>query len=318
MNHLSENNLLNSFQSAYVKSHSTETTLLSVHDYIIRAMGLQQVTCFCLLHLSAAFDTIDHSILLERLRSWFGFNKPVLSWILYFMHRSFYVNLNGSKSSVFQLSYGVPQGSILGPLLFILYTTPLSIIISKSATNHHLYAADTQHYMSFSATEFCQNISHLENIISLVQKWMSSNFLSLNPSKTEFLILGLRQQLAKLNHPTISLPNSVTLCPVKSARNLGVIFDSTLFYSEHISAISKSCFNHIQVLRRLRNSIDQTTACTIATALVHFKLDYCNSLLLNLRSSSTNRLQFVLMSAARTVTKTSRFHHITPVLKSLN
>jgi hypothetical protein len=105
---------------------------------------------------------------------------------------------------------------------------------------------------------------------------------------------------------------------VKSARNLGVIFYSTLSYSEHISAISKSCFNHIRDLRRLRSSIDQTTACTIATALIHSKLDYCNSLLLNLPASSTNRLQFVLNSAARAVTKTSRFHHITPVLKSLH
>jgi hypothetical protein len=130
------------------------------------------------------------------------------------MHRSFYVNLNGSKSSVFQLSYGVPQGSVLGPLLFILYTTPFSTIISKSATSHHLYTDDTQLYMYFAATKFCQNISHLENTISLVQNWMSSNFLSLNPPKTKFLIIGLRQQLAKLNHPTISLPNSVTLCPV--------------------------------------------------------------------------------------------------------
>jgi hypothetical protein len=172
--------------------------------------------------------------------------------------------------------------------------------------------------MSFAVTEFCQNISHLENTISLVQKWMSSNFLSLNPSKTEFLIAGLRQQLAKLNHPTISLPNSVTLCPVKSARNLGVIFYSTLSYCEHISVISKSCCNHIRDLRCLRNSIDQTTACTIATALIHSKLDYCNSLLLNLPSSSTNCLQFLLNSAVRAVTKTSRFHHITPVLKSLH
>jgi ribonuclease P/MRP protein subunit RPP40 len=145
-----------------------------------------------------------------------------LYWIKsYLTRRSFYANLNGTKSSVFQLFHGVNQGSVLGPLLFILYTTPLGTIISKSAANHHLYADDTQLCMSFLATDFCQNISHLENNISLVH-WMSSNFLSLNPSKTEFLIIGLRQQLAKLNHPIISLPNSVTLCPVKSARNSGV------------------------------------------------------------------------------------------------
>jgi hypothetical protein len=78
--------------------------------------------------------------------------------------------------------------------------------------------------MSFSAIDFCHNISYLENTISLVPNWMSSNFLSLNSSKTEFLIIGLSQQLAKLNHPTIFLPNSVTLSPVDSARNLGVIF----------------------------------------------------------------------------------------------
>ena len=123
MDHLSSYKLLNSFQSAYLKSHSTETALLSVHDHIIRAMSLQQITCLCLLDLSAAFDTIDHSILIHRLTSWFGINGSVLSWLKSYVlsNRSFYVNLTGTKSSIFQLLYGVPQGTVLGPLLFILY-----------------------------------------------------------------------------------------------------------------------------------------------------------------------------------------------------
>ena len=319
VDHLSTNNLLNSFQSAYIKHHSTETTLLSVHDHIINAMSHQQVTCLTLLDLSAAFDTIDHSILLERLSSWFGITSTALSWLKsYLLNRSFYVNIDNSKSSVFQLLYGVPQGSVLGPLLFILYTTPLSTVISNSSANHHLYADDTQLFLSFSASDFSHNITHLERTISNISNWMSANFLSLNPSKTEFLIFGLPQQLSKLNSPTIHLPNNVTLSPVDCARNLGVIFDKNLTFAKHISSVSKACFFNIRDLRRIRNTIDHSTACTIATSLIHSKIDYCNSLLLNLPATQTNRLQLVLNSAARAVTKTPKFHRITPILKSLH
>jgi len=317
--YLSSNNLLNSYQSAYIKSHSTETTLLSVHDHIIKALSLQRVTCLTLLDLSAAFDTIDHSILLERLSSWFGITSTALSWIKsYLLQRSFYVNIDGSKSSSYQLLYGVPQGSVLGPLLFILYTTPLSTVISNSSALHQLYADDTQLFISFSAADFAHNITHLEQTISNVSDWMSSNFLSLNPSKTEFIIIGLPQQLKKLVSPVIHLPNGVTLSPVSSARNLGVIFDCNFSFSEHISSVSKSCFYHIRDLRRIRNTIDLTTARTVAASIIHSKLDYCNSLFLNLPATQTNRLQLVLNAAARAVTKTPKLHHISPILKSLH
>jgi len=141
--YLTTNNLLNSFQSAYIEHHSTETTLLSVHDHIIKAMTHQQVTCLTLLDLSAAFDTILFFL---------NVFHPALSWIKsYLLNRSFYVNIENSKSSVFQLLYGVSQESVLGPLLFILCTTPLSTVISNSAANHQLYADDTQLLLSFSA-----------------------------------------------------------------------------------------------------------------------------------------------------------------------
>jgi hypothetical protein len=104
VNHLHDNNLLNSFQTAYVKSHSAETTLLAVHDYI-RAMSLQQITCLCLLDLSTAFDTVAHPIFLEHIRSWFDFSNTVLSWIKsHFTHRSFCVNLHGTISLDFSYS----------------------------------------------------------------------------------------------------------------------------------------------------------------------------------------------------------------------
>ena len=318
-NHLSSNALLNSFQSAYTKFHSTESTLLAVNDHIINAIGQQKVTALCLLDLSAAFDTIDHSILIERLSSWFGLNGVVLSWFQsYLSARSFKVSLNGTESPNFQLFYGVPQGSVLGPLLFTLYTTPLSSLISHSAVNHHLYADDTQLFISFSASKFSANILRLQDTISNVSAWMSSNMLSLNHSKTEFLLIGLPKQLSKIHNPVIQMSPDVSISPVSAARNLGVILDSNLSMSEHISAVSKACLFHIRDLRRIRNTLDLHTAKIIATALVHSRLDYCNSLFLNLPSSHLNRLQFLLNSAARATTKTPRFHHISPVLKSLH
>ena len=319
MHHLSSNALLNSFQSAYAKFHSTETTLLAVHNHIINSISQQKVTALCLLDLSAAFDTIDHSILIERLSSWFGLNGTVLSWMKsYLSHRSFKVTLNGTESSVFQLFYGVPQGSVLGPLLFTLYTTPLSSLISHSTVNHHLYADDTQLFVSFYSLNFSANILHLQDTISNVSAWMSSNMLSLNHSKTEFLLIGLPKQLSKISDPVIHMPSNVSISPVSSARNLGVIFDSTLSMSDHISAVSKSCFSHIRDLRRIRNTLDHLTAKTIATSLIHSRVDYCNSLFLNLPSSQLNCLQLLLNSTARVITKTPKFSHVSPILKSLH
>jgi len=111
---------------------------------------------------------------------------------------SFYVNIESYKSSVFQLLYGVPQGSVLGPVLFILYNTPLSTVISNSAANHQIYAENTQLLLSFSALDLSHEITHLENTntIANVSNWMSYNCLSLNPSETEFLIFGLPQKLS--------------------------------------------------------------------------------------------------------------------------
>ena len=318
--HLSTNSLFNSHQSAYSKYHSTETTLLSVHDHLIKSISTQKITALCLLDLSAAFDTIDHEILLSRLSSWFGLSNTVLFWFRsYLSCRSFSVSIENSISSPSKLLYGVPQGSVLGPILFILYTTPLSHLInSSSSVSHHLYADDTQLFTSFSASDCSSGLSSLESTISSVSSWMSANFLSLNPSKTEFMLIGNSRQLSKIENKTLSLPDNVSVKPVSSARNLGVIFDSQLSLSDHISSVSKSCYCHIRDLRRIRSSLDQSTATTIATSMIHSKLDYCNSLFLNLPKFELNRLQSILNSAARAITNTSKFSKITPVLKSLH
>jgi len=142
--------LLKYFQSAYTAHHSTEATLLSVHGHIIKAIAQQKITVLCLLDLSAAVDIIDHSILAHRPSSWFGLNGTVLSWLhSYITSCVFVINIKENLTDSLPLHQGILQCSVLGPLLFILYTTPLGSIISDSSVKHHLYADDTQLFLFF-------------------------------------------------------------------------------------------------------------------------------------------------------------------------
>ena len=161
-------------------------------------------------------------------------------------------------------------------------------------------------------------MQQLQNTISSVANWMALNLLSLNQSKSEFMIIGLPKQLSKLQQPTLSMPDNTILQPVESARNLGFLLDHHLTLSDQISGLTKSCFYHIRDLRRIRKSLNFKTACLIATAIIQSKLDYCNSLYLNLPSSMIHRLQLIQNAAARAVSNCRKFDHITPVLKSLH
>src|SRR6218665_2472249 len=176
-----------------------------MYNKLVSAISHQQVSCLCLPHISAAFDTIDHNISLKRLSAWFGFTDTALLWIQSCLSsRSFTVKTSEASSTSYPLTCRVPQGSVLGPLLFILYTTPLSSLIKASSVDHHLYADDTQ-FISFSPNSFSESIDHLLHVIMQISSWMTSNLLCLNPSKTEFILVGLREQLKKIPDPSTSL-----------------------------------------------------------------------------------------------------------------
>lgn len=311
--------LSNPVQSAYKKHHSTETALLKIHSDISKAMDQGKVTALTLLDLSAAFDTIDHTILVNRLANWFGITGQVLDWLVsYLTSRNQQIRLGDLLSRKVDLPYGVPQGSVLGPLLFTLYTTPLSSVISEYAVQHHLYADDSQLYVSFTSSDSMASLRILKSSLESTQKWMQMNKLKLNPDKTEFLLIGNNQQRNKyLSMFPVNLLGADTN-PTKQAKNLGVIFDQNFTFHSHISMICKSCLYHIRDLRRIRRYLNKEHAKTLGCALVSSRLDYCNSLLFGLADKELRRLQRIQNRLARVITKSPPFTSSIPLLRSLH
>ena len=151
--HLNKNRLFEEHQSAYRKCHNTETALVKISNDLLLSADNKDVSILVLLDLSAAFDTIDHCILLNRLRESFGLDGTVLNWLKsYLTERKQCVKIDNYFSSELHLPFGVPQGSVLGPLLYTLYTVPLGCIIKKHNLNYHFYADDSQLYLSIKPT----------------------------------------------------------------------------------------------------------------------------------------------------------------------
>ena len=191
--------MMEAHQSAYHSSHSTETALLKVKTDIIQALDNQEVACLILLDLSAAFDTIDHDILLNRLKSRFAVTGVVLKWLeSYLKDRSQAVEIGvplsgGSRSHFAKLRLGIPHGSVLGSILFTIYTVPIGDICRKHQVAFHLYADDTQVYLSFKPSILSskhESIAKIKNCIEEIGIWMTQNLLKLNNDKTEFILLG--------------------------------------------------------------------------------------------------------------------------------
>ena len=173
------------------------------------------MTLLVLLDLSAAFDTVDHKILLQRLQSMLGIRGSALSWFRSYLEgRSQQVSINGTLSRRFELSCGVPQGSCLGPLLFTIYFSKLFDILKFHLPTPHGYADDTQLYLSFSPNDSSSEVeavSAIENCIRDIHQWMTEDNLMLNDGKTEFLLIGTQMQLTKVSIESINLVPRVSL-----------------------------------------------------------------------------------------------------------
>ena len=164
-------------------------------------------------------------------------------------------------------------------------------MISRHNIRHHLYADDTQIYLSLSKTDPAMSLSLVQQCLQNVSDWMIASKLKLNPDKTEFILIGTKSQLDKFKKyfPTKLLDQDVTL--TDSARNLGVEFDKAIL--RNILKVCRSCYYHIRDLRRWRRCLTAAVTKTISTSIVSSKLDYCNSILYNILNREINKVQSV-------------------------
>jgi hypothetical protein len=322
--HCSTNRISNKFQSAYKQYHSTETALLRVHNDVLHAVDSDGGAILVLLDLSAAFDTLDHQMLLDHLHHRLAICDTALQWFASYLNgRKQCVRVGDATSSPSLLQYGVPQGSVLGPLLFTLYTHPLADVIAQHNLDYHLYADDTQLYIAFSrhasaANNAITSVNKMESAVNDIKAWMDSHYLKLNEAKTEVLII----QHPSPRAPPVQLP-SLRICDhdishTSHVRDLGVTFDSSFGVEQHVSNVCRAAYLHIHNIWRIRKFITESSARALVQAHVVSRLDYCNSLFFGLSVSTRSKLQRVQNAAARLVTRTRKYHHITPVLMKLH
>ena len=292
---------------------------MKVQNDILIAIDNHKCVALLLLDLSAAFDTVDHELLLERMFKRFGIDGQVLKWFKSYLNgRTQSVIIDNIKSTSKDLHYGVPQGSVLGPIIYLLYTSPLGEIIRGHGLDFHFYADDSQLYLAFESTEEGKlgALAQIEMCVKEIDLWMIKNRLKLNGNKTELLIIKSRNDLSPIIE-NIEVSNS-TIQPSTSAYNIGVTFDEHMSMTKHITNISKSCFFHLRKIARIKDYLSTSDIRTLVHAFITSKLDNCNSLLYGLPKFLIDRLQNIQNCAARLVTGGKKYDHITPIMKQLH
>ena len=318
--YLNTHSLLSPNQSAYRPAHSTETVLLKVTNDILTALDKGDVSFLTLLDLSAAFDTIDHTLLLHILTHVYGISDTALAWFQsYLTNRIQSISINNYTSSPASLMYGVPQGSVLGPILFIMYTQPLHSLIQQHSLHDQSFADDTQMYQSCKPCLADRMLQTMQTCITEVKSWMTDHKLKLNDDKTEALLIHSSRSFSN----PIAMPTSISVCSsvipfASSARNLGFIISDDMTVDAYITHICRSAYASLRQVSTIRKYLTLQATKTLMCSLVLSRLDYANSLLVNCPQHSIQRLQKVQNSAARLTLKLRKTDSITPALKQLH
>ncbi|MCP3848752.1 MAG: hypothetical protein GY694_00735, partial [Gammaproteobacteria bacterium] len=242
-----------------------------------------------------------------------------LAWFKSYLFERFQsVTLSNDMSQQSPLSFGVPQGSVLGPVLFVLYTKPLTFLTASHSVSSQSFADDTQLQNSCPSSELHANIQTVQSCILDVKTWMVQNKLKLNDEKTEVLLLKSKATCLPSPEPICMQVGCHSVNFTSSARNLGFTITSDMSLDKHVSNICRSAYFEIRKISSIRHLLTMEASKTLVCAFVLSRLDYCNSLLFSCPKYLLNKLQKVQNAAARLVLKARKRQHASPLLKSLH
>ena len=269
-------------QSAYRQFYSTERALLHVKNDILITIDQRKMVALVLLDLSVAFDTIDHNILLRRMESRFGITGSCLEWVKdYLSNRCQIVHIDNNVSEPKVFNFGVPHRSVLGPILFTMYTTPVGDITRRHGIMHHFYVDDTQLYVTLNPRQdFSAQLYSLSQCIGDNQMWIGLNVLKLNDDKTEVLLIGSNNSLNHLSPVSVKVGNA-SVTSSQSVTNLGCNVDSRLNMNDFIirkclksfifgqfTGLINICICHITI-GLCKQPLIWCTTCSAEQILVH-------------------------------------------------
>ena len=264
--YLSSHNLYNTCQSAYRPGHSTETALPKVVNDLFLSLNKGSISVLALLDFSSAFDTIDHPILVHRLHTDFGSTDTVLQWFSsYLTDRTHTVSLSNHCSAFTHVHSGVPQGLVLGPILFTMYA-PLSAIIDSHSIIHHSFADDLQLQMSAHPDRIYEILYSMQSCICDVKAWATANMLKLTDNKTELMhVTSKRTRHLHSLHTSITIGNA-QIPFKKSVKNLGFTLDCHLTMNAHVSNIARTFYFELRRLASIRRFLTSTATATLVSA----------------------------------------------------
>ena len=315
-----EYSLLPDFQSAYRKGFSCETSLVKLTNDVLWSMENCEITMTAVMDLSAAFDTVDHDILLSVLSKRFGITDRALEWVdSYLRPRNFSVVINNATSKPRDLDFSVPQGSSSGAFLYICYASSIADIVPNSfalngfADDHSIRKC----YRAGNKTVEYQTLSETELVMKNIKDWMSSMRLKMNDEKMEFILFGGSKQLSKSTITHLQV-NDICVHRSTSIKYLGAWLDESLTMEKHIVYKCRSAMLSLFKVRSIRKFLTKEACADLVVSLVLSHLDYANALLIDLPKKSIKKLQLVQNMAAKVVLNKRKYDSASQCMQELH